>query len=235
MKRVLLAATLLVGNSYAEITYVDADVNSNTTLADGSALVEGTHYSTTNTADDLWQIRGFANGGTIISSNDTGNEDAVELRTTISGLTAGESYDVFTYFWGANGSARWRGRTGLAAGGGSLQGYNTNQFGGSSFSAMDWVERHDNSGSNTQSPFTFDASAIAIESNRSLYEVHHGAVVADANGEISIFVDDLANVGQLDRTWYDGVGYQLITIPEPSSAIFVAAGIGLAMLRRRRS
>lgn len=56
--------------SQAAITYIDALPGVNTMLADGTAMAAGTHDIEDNPiADDKWDLRTFANGGTIISSN----------------------------------------------------------------------------------------------------------------------------------------------------------------------
>lgn len=228
--------------SQADVIYVDADT-SNTTLADGTALVAGTHFLDLTgggsvASDDLWDLRGFGNGVTVFSSNNSGggeSEDAPELRTTISGLTAGESYDVFSYFWGVDGGL-WRGRTDLVAGNGSAPGYNTSHFNGSSFSPMSWITNNVSGGDNPQTVFTYDASLLTEEGNRALYEVSLGVAVADSNGEIQIFVDDLANTSSGNRTWYDGVGFQLNAVPEPSSGlVLIASAMGMFLVRRRQS
>lgn len=231
----LVATAFLNCSLNADVIFVDADVNSNTTLADGTAMVDGVHYLVDNvTSDGLWDVRSFGNNATVISSNNAGgsNEDAPELRTTISGLVSGETYEIFTYFWGSTRS--WRGRTGLASAGGSLPGYNTNHFAGSSYDPMSWITNNVSGGDNPQTTFTFDSSAMTEEGGRALYEVHLGQVLADVNGEIQVFIDDHPNTNSNNRTWYDGVGYQISSVPEPSSALALTCVLGVAISRRRR-
>ena len=206
--------TLSGGNDRFDcsINYVDANLN-NTTLANGDALVEGSHFDVGVIDDnDRWNIRPFANEGTVFSSNNFGGgypENAPRLRTTISGLDPGNTYEVFVYFWGAI-NENWSGRASLTDELGDLQGYDTNHVAASVLMPMDWVTLHINpDGLNTQSPFEFDPTALSIETNRSLYEVHLGQAVTDENGEINVYIDDVADVSFADRTWYDGVGYLL--------------------------
>jgi hypothetical protein len=234
-----LAATALGMPAAAAITYVDADPNANTTLADGTALPG---LATSATADNQWDLRGFANGATIFASNDAGGEDAPRIRTTISGLTPGQDYTISAYFWGAD-NQLWRGRVGLADGAGELQGYNSSHFVGSSFVPMTEVADGSN-GDDVDNPgpvTTADAggvenggyfagSVLASESDRFLAEVGLGVATADANGEIWVYVDDLANTSNANRTWYDGVGYEVV--PEPGSLALLGLG-GLFLARRR--
>ncbi|GAA5495187.1 hypothetical protein Rhal01_01362 [Rubritalea halochordaticola] len=234
------------GLSQAAITYVDATINGNTTLADGSALIDGTHYQSGTGGTNTWNDRAFANGGTIISNSDTtGEGDAPVLRTTISGLTAGESYEVYTYFWGIDG-ATTRGRTSLSSTT-PMDGYNTSHFNGSSFDPMTALTRlvSGDSGLNPGPVSTADGSGfenggyftnsvLTEESNRSMYQVSLGTAVADGSGNIHIYIDDLENTSSVNRTWYDGVGYELAAVPEPgTSALLGMAGLGLILRRRR--
>ena len=200
------------------ITYVDAST-SNTTLADGTAYTPEDPFVND---DDLWGLRTFGNSSTVYNSNDSNSnpgEDAPELRTTISGLTAGSSYKVYTYFWGngTSGNVQWDVMTGLVSG---------------ALTSYDWTNATDISGETPSTYFTNVPDVIVAAGNGDLLEVSHGTVVADGSGNINIYVDDFP--GNPNRTWYDGVGYSLI--PEPTS--FVLLGIGGLLLTggwRRRS
>lgn len=109
----LILGVLLIPNRLqAQVTYIDSVLDSsfgtvNTTLADGTAIAAGTHYEVnSNASDDKWGIRFFANGGTVISSNDSSGEDSPILRMPISGLTPGENYNTYAYFWDSTDEAR---------------------------------------------------------------------------------------------------------------------------------
>lgn len=242
----VVAGLLLVGNLNADITYIDADT-SNTTLADGTALVDGSvGITSAGAADDLWRVRAFGNGASIFESNASGAEDAVRLRTSMSGLTIGETYDVYAYFWGA-GTGLWRGRTSLTDDAGELAGYNAVHFTGSSFSPMSALTSFtaNDAGENPGPLWTatggivdpgfFVGTVISEESDRRLYQVSLGQVVATGSS-IDVYIDDLANTDQSNRTWYDGVGHQLlVAVPEPTSFAVLALGaIGSLVVRRRR-
>jgi hypothetical protein len=248
MKKAVLVYVLclcLTGVS-SGVLYVDADTT-NTTLADGTAMVEGSiGYATgVTTADDLWELRGFGNGVTIFESNADGGEDAPRLKTTVT-ITEAGTYDVYAYFWGAIYSGGlWRGRTSSTDDAGDLPGYNTDQFAGSSFSPMTWlsvvIEYGGNDGLNP-GPITtndasgiedgghFDNSVLISEGNRGLCEVLVGRMTVDAGGLIDVYIDDLANTSSGNRVWYDGVGVALV--PEPATVVLLS--LGALLLRRRK-
>jgi hypothetical protein len=224
----------------AQVVYIDADVTSNTTLADGSPLVAGTHYFVTPTSaagdtrnDGLWDIRPFANQNSIISSNNTGAENAPALRTTISGLPPGQGVALYAYLWGST-NANWRLRASLTppnedgtADGEVLRGFNSNHFSGSAFEGAAFVTRHVNSGINPGPLSTESGADPAFESggyfantspvmtgegNRALYQANLGNVLVDHTGQVHVYIDDLAGGGAGGRTWYDGVGYELVDL-----------------------
>lgn len=208
----------------AAITYLDASAD-NTTLADGSAY---TPTATTINNDNQWSLRTLGNGVTVYTANDsnaTPGEDAPTLRTTISGLTGALSYNIYAYFWGAGNDApvnnqRWDLLAGLSAT--SLAFHDTQN-------AVNLG--HALGGVNPATYFTNTSPAVIVaESDRRLYQVALGTAVADGNGHIRVFIDDAP--GNINRTWYDGVGYELI--PEPGSAMLVLPGL-LGLLRRRRN
>ena len=226
MKTLTLATAILSGtllSAHAAITYIDAAA-SNTTLADGSAY---NPTATTINTDNQWSLRTLGNGATVYTANDSNanpGEDAPLLRTTVTGLTAGESYALYTYFWGAGndaplGNQQWDIRAGLTAD--TQEFYNfTNTINlGHALTGVVSIEH-----------FTNNSPAVMlVETDRRLYQAELGTAVADANGQISIYINDAP--GNINRTWYDGVGYA--AVPEPSTSLL--AGLSaLALLRRRR-
>lgn len=196
----------------ADPTYVDAGP-ANTTLADGTALVLQTavlaadppqyytHSSDFESANGHWHHRtGIGNGSNIFASQAT--NDSPVLRTTLSGLTPGESYAISVYFWVAGsgaptGNQEWDLRAGLDAG--ALTDIRPNTAG---------VVRLDTSG------VTFTNSVLVTEADRRLQQYTLGTATASAAGEIAIYVDAFS--GNDDRTWYDGVGHETLAPPEPA-------------------
>ncbi len=218
-----LALALLAVPATAQITYVDADPATNTTLADGSPFVPN---PLNDGSDNNWSNRPFANGGTIFSTNDVsvaGLEDGPMLRTTIGGLLPGFEYLVYSYCWNASGSSdvwRLRSKVDTSQPAPDIQGYNTRHFPTSSFLPSTGLAfdapigpqqilglNYDAAGLETDGHFT--APVLIQEGNRWMYEVPLGIHLADGNGEIHVYVDDLANTATNNRTWYDGVGYEL--------------------------
>jgi len=66
-----------------------------------------------------------------------------------------------------------------------------------------------------------------------MYVAVLGTAVADTNGEIAVYINDIDNVNtSRTRTWYDGVGFELV--PEPASIFLALMGLaGPALIRRR--
>jgi hypothetical protein len=207
----------------AAITYVDASA-SNTTLADGSAY---TPAATTIDDDNEWSLRTLGNNATVYTTNDSNanpGEDGPMLRTTISGLAIASVYDVYVYFWGAGndapaGNQRWDIQAGLTT--------TTLTF----FDTQNATNLgHTTTGVNPTTYFTNSPDVLVVEGDRRLYQAYLGTATADGSGNIHVFIDDAP--GNANRTWYDGVGYELI--PEPGFALLGALGL-LGLLRRRRS
>ncbi len=231
-----------VSGASAQVVYIDADVTTNTTLADGTPLVAGTHYYVTPTsapsdtiADGLWDVRQFANFGSIISSNNGASEDAPALRTTITGLTPGEGVAVYAYLWGGS-NADWRLRASLIGPNddGTVNGevdtmWSTNYSPNSGINEASFVTQHVTSGANS-GPLSTDTTGsdpafenggyfsssippvMTVEGNRSLYQASLGTTLADSNGEVHVYIDDRAQASAGFRTWYDGVGYELVDL-----------------------
>lgn len=208
----------------AAITYVDASA-ANTTLANGNPY---TPTASLINNDNQWSLRTLGNSLTVYTANDSNadpGEDAPMLRTTITGLTVGAPYDVYIYFWGAGsdapgGNQRWDIQGGLSDT--TLTFYdvgNATNLG------------HATTGVDPNTYFTNSSPAVlVVDTDRRLYQVNLGTAVANASGNINVFIDDAP--GNVNRTWYDGVGYQLI--PEPSVAMLGTIGL-FGLLRRRRN
>jgi hypothetical protein len=214
---------LLAAAIPAQITYVDADASVNTTFADGSAFAP---VLASTAVDNLWEQRPFANGGSIISSNDagTGSEDCAMLRTRVSGLIPGLPYVVYGYQWSTqNDTAQWRLCMQVDAQQpvGPLPLWHTKGTGTPMSTPLPFDAyaspvtnlglQYDAAGMETTGHF---ANAVMVrEGNRCLYEIPLGIFVPSPFGDIDVYVDDDPQTGNFYRNWYDGVGYELAPLP----------------------
>jgi len=171
-----------------QTVYVDAThgVNGNTTLSSGATF--------TPTTNPDWQIRSvYGNGGVVYQGGSDSPTTAAELKTTITGLTPGRSYQAYVNYWDATGSA-WR----ILAGGtsGKLRLFDSPRT--SVAGATDGLD---------PTMLGYGALPLVAEGNRMLWAGDLGRLVADALGRIAVYVDDTGTVDGDDRTWYDGVSY----------------------------
>lgn len=184
----LVAAWVTASHALAApITYVDATTG-NTTFGDG------TPFAPVGEAvdNDLWGTRTFGNSGQIYTSVAT--ENSAQLRTTITDLAAGTTYQVYLYYWVAgngapSGNQQWDIAGGLSAG--AMTGYAWNA-------------------GNLSVAGDFFSAPLISESDRRLFQIDLGSTVADGAGHIEVYVDDYP--GNDDRTWYDGVGYAITAV-----------------------
>lgn len=223
-RRHLLASLLVfAAGATAQVTYVDADFNTNTTHADGTP-----HTPTIGTFanDNLWEVRPFATGATIISSNNvgTGSEDCPMLRTRISGLIPTLRYVVYGYQWSTqNDAAQWRLRMNVDTQqpAGPLTLWHTKGTGTPMSTPLPYDAyaspvtnlglQYDAAGIENTGHFT--GPVMVREGNRCMYEIPLGVFAADFNGDIDVYVDDDAQTGNFYRNWYDGVGYEMVPLP----------------------
>lgn len=230
LKRTLCMAAIGVftaASVQASIVYVDAThgATGNTTLTDGSEWNPSTSDQGAS-GDGLWAQRAFGNSATIYQNVASGGtDDAHMLKTTVSGLSS-DTYDVYVYYW--SDTSDWRIQAGLASDSLTEFGFQTQTAGTTVYRAQDNTTAYSDSlGVN---PFT--TAVMLTEGNRTLVQAYLGQVTGT---EISVFLDDspdAATTGSDARTWYDGVGYEVI--PEPATiGLLGVFGGGLFLFRRR--
>lgn len=174
-------------------SYVDATAV-NTLRSDGSPLAATGPNADRGAADNQWHQRtGFGNGGSVLTSAEIGGENAPIIKTQVPLPEAG-TYDVWINFW-ANPTADWRIQAGFSAS--AMQLFRQ--------MACQQVEDGDH-----------DITLVLTGSgNTFLYQAYLGRVHAPANHTFEVFVDDEAIkvgtqgtlIGDVARTWYDGISY----------------------------
>ncbi len=200
------------------ITYLDASL-SNTVRWDGSTFTPAAEGNTT--IDNNWETRSLGNNSNVLESNADGGEDAPLLATTITGLDPETDYVLYAYFW--NDGRNWR----LKASG-DLADINDN--GSPAAPADDFLPSSpltnfaatDNAGGTaTIAPEAaagdFATSPLLTEGNRVLRQASLGKFTSDTSGNLTIYIDDVAGIGEGGRVWYDGVGYKTAIALEPEA------------------
>ncbi len=180
----------------SSMSYMDATLT-NTTLSTGEPLITTGPDANKGAADNQWHERtGFGNGGSVLSSAEVSGENAPTLKTHVTIPIAG-TYNVWVNFW-ANPDADWRIKAGLFI----------NRMQLFRQMACKQVESSD-----------YDSTLVLTGSgNTFLYQAYLGRVQVLDDDSFEVFVDDEAIrigtentlVGDIDRTWYDGISYAIL-------------------------
>lgn len=223
----LVGFVLAVSQTCAAIVYVDA-TNANTAFAPsagGGALIT----NGTDTADGIWRLRTNLGiqpsvtvppsaafdptGGTLYES--TGNvspPDNVPRLVTTAPAPSGLK-DVFAYFWTNEFVQAWRIRASVTDGAEPLPlfvGGNPPTIG---------------------TPLPVDTGGRDLQTNggRRLFRAYLGQSSATS---LNVFVEDGPAVDGTERTWYDGIGYEVV-VPEPTSFVLLCLGLSVSLVGRR--
>ena len=224
-----ISALLVLGQAAgAAVVYTDATSgpSGNTTLANGATFTPPLNGTTGN--DNNWEQRTvFGSSGTVYEAGgEAAGEDAPTLRTTISGLTAGSQYQVYAFFWDPTSNVEdWNLRAGFSADNLTLY---SNPDATTDAALVGAV------GAPLASTLTYSTSpTVFLEGNRDLRAAGLGVATADVNGQIAIYADNLTGAPNVNfRTWYDGVGADLV-VPEPASLASLAVLASMGIRRRR--
>ncbi len=227
---VCAAGCVLMGSAVGAITYVDAEPG-NTTL-NGDPLVLEVNYSLdyVNVTDNLWgwrTNRTDVNGAGIWVTDGGGDhgdldrESTAPLKIDIILPDVG-IYDLYAVIMNNNtGTGYWdvAARIGDT---GEFTNYNKNS------AAMTLAVAAD-----------FD-SAVNISTATSgdqTFKVLIGQyTAATANETVSIYINGLDSWGVVNldqRTRFDGVGYEWVTVPEPATMLLLSAGAFFGLRRRK--
>lgn len=253
MKKFLLAALAAVGlcsTTHADIIWVDhvlTGPGANTTLADGTAMnlviendrvnPEDYYFNPTNTINAqsdannsaaFWGERGnFGTTSVLVAPEARGgaaqttSEDVPTLKTTLTGLVSGETYNLFGYYWSQNQGAGNPGQSWDARY--SLDGVN--------FTVYNDLDQAATATLGTFAPGFAPTETSGQGGEVLLTQANLGTAVA-VGGQIEIYFDDGPDP---QRTWYDGVGYEIVAVPEPSTFICLFGAVGFLGLKRRRN
>jgi hypothetical protein len=201
----------------SDITYIDAiEGASGNTFATGGSLADVSwieNPGSTGTNETQWNLRTEVEGNSSAlfqALHEVAISDEMpELTTQITGLADG-TYAIWAFYWDQidSNSQNWTLSAGLTSG--SLSSYSSPgepAIEGATtinvFNAADLV-------------FT---NSVDVEAGfngsiylRNLFGVHVGNVtVSGGSSTVDVFIDNLIGNTSNNRTWYDGVGYQLVS------------------------
>jgi hypothetical protein len=220
--RIVAAALLaLIGPGVAMgvgLTYVDGDPEFSSNVGPLSAFA-----AANSGTDNFWGKRTDFGASSIVWES-AAAEDSPEIVQTITGLTPGNSYDVYGVFWSDN-DENWAMRAGTAT-----NTYTTYTYAGvnGAFPQVDSVQgapaalaEWDPAGLPLLGPgaqiFTqrgtspFAPATFLSDDPLVMLLGKAGTQVADGSGNIAVYMNDLGGAPGARRAWFDGVAYRPAT------------------------
>jgi fibronectin type 3 domain-containing protein len=218
----MVLAMALSASAQSRITYVEvtdgASGNTRQVATNGTAPWNGTLSAWTALTsggianDSLWLRRAFGNSATIYENSGAGSQDtnATRLVTSIAvgAPGSGQYYNVYGLFW-TDTSPTWELGASLTNYPGQLPLYQLSTPGVTIFNNDAFVGTSTIYSTNLN-PNPFTTPVMISEGNRRLLMT---PVLGRATGtNITVYTEpDRGQQGQNQRTWLDGIGYQLIT------------------------
>lgn len=174
--------------------------------------------TTDSKLDNLWRQRnGFGEGDITVLEGWDVDENVGVLTMTLTGLSAGQTYDIYANYirFGAGADADGN-RGGIS---GSLNGTDFTVF---------------NDAGGTAGDVGYAELTGHADTDRVGMRGYLGTAVANGAGEVVLYIDDDGLDGSIqERVWFDGASYELAAVPEPTSAALIGMA-GLAFVLRRR-
>lgn len=183
------------------ITYVDAvEGAAGNTFATGGSLANTTWIATSSKEDQWFKRTDYGNGGDIYqaSHNVDNGDDMPELTTQITGLADG-TYNIWVFFWDSNNAGQsWTIDAGLTSG--DLTLYDAGEVA----AGIDGVPA---------STLMFLNTVATTESGGALtlWGAYLGQAAVSGGSAVNVFIHNTIGNTGVNRTWYDGVGYSLVS------------------------
>ena len=194
--KVLIFTGALSAPLHAQIVYLDAvdGAAGNTTLTDDSVL-----FADDTTGATTWRQRDNAAFGSNLSIFE-GVEPSPEIKTRISGLNPGGFYRIRVHFWDPQSlNEDWNVKAGFSSG-------NLTVFSREAAAVLNSVA------SPLASTLTYDVAPTQFGPNaaRDMLAGDLGFTTANESGEIYVYLDDFGVADVNQRTWYDGLSYEIV-------------------------
>jgi hypothetical protein len=205
-----LANTDIVGGGADSLWADGDDGTTGGTVADGSAANDGKwRFRSGQGNGGIWE----ATGGSAVA------EDAAEIVT--SATVPNGIYDAYVFYYAVTSSGDFPIRAGFSS--------NPN-----SNSVFDRLGNKGTAAGDALADLTFDVAPPTGGESRTLFYGLIGQTTV-SGGSLDVYIDDwpASDTGTSnDRTWYQGIGYELV--PEPSTSLLASLGALALLIRRRR-